>query len=250
MTEHSVDISESTVKRRINEQGMFGRVARKKPFVNYASRMKRLNFVKMYVKEPQSFWNNVLWSDETKINLFGSDGMVRVWRKPGEEYAPVCTVPTVKHGGGRLIFWGCSSARGVGNLVVIKGNIDGLMYRNIMDQNVLQSAKKLKLKKGWHYQQDNDSKHTSIVSRDWIIEKKIKILQWAPYSPDLNPIEHLWSEVERQLKGRHPSNLEELEETVKEIWYGMDPEICAKLVRSIPNRLRKVKKNRGYPTKY
>ncbi|GAV06174.1 hypothetical protein RvY_16201 [Ramazzottius varieornatus] len=120
----------------------------------------------MYVKEPQLFWNNVLWSDETKIHLFGSDGMVRVWRKPGEEYAPVCTVPTVKHGGGRLMFWGCFSARGVENLVVIKGNMDGLMYRNIMDQNVLQSAKKLKLKKGWHYQHDNDPKHTSIVSRD------------------------------------------------------------------------------------
>ncbi|GAV01482.1 hypothetical protein RvY_12188 [Ramazzottius varieornatus] len=122
--------------------------------------------------------------------------------------------------------------------------------QGMFGRNVLQSVKKLKLKKGWHYQHDNDPKHNSIVSRAWIIEKKIKVLQWAPYSPGLNPIEHLWSEVERQLKGRHPSNLEELEETVKETWYGMDPEICAKLVRSIPNRLRKVKKNCGYPTKY
>ncbi len=32
------------------------------------------------------YWNHVLWSDETKINLFGSDGVKRVWRQPGEEY--------------------------------------------------------------------------------------------------------------------------------------------------------------------
>ncbi len=32
------------------------------------------------------YWNHVLWSDETKINLFGSDGVKRVWQQPGEEY--------------------------------------------------------------------------------------------------------------------------------------------------------------------
>jgi hypothetical protein len=32
------------------------------------------------------YWKHVLWSDETKINLFGSDGVKRVWRQPGEEY--------------------------------------------------------------------------------------------------------------------------------------------------------------------
>ncbi len=35
-------------------------------------------------------WNHVLWSDETKINLFGSDGVKHVWRQPGEEYKDKC----------------------------------------------------------------------------------------------------------------------------------------------------------------
>ncbi len=39
-------------------------------------------------------WNHVLWSDETKINLFGSDGVKRVWRQPGEEYKDKCVLPT------------------------------------------------------------------------------------------------------------------------------------------------------------
>ncbi len=44
------------------------------------------------------YWNHVLWSDETKINLFGSDGVKRVWRQPGEEYKDKC-----------VMVWGCMS---------------------------------------------------------------------------------------------------------------------------------------------
>ncbi len=63
------------------------------------------------------YWNHVLWSDETKINLFGSDGVKRVWRQPGEEYKDKCVLPTVKHGGGNVMVWGCMSAAGTGELV-------------------------------------------------------------------------------------------------------------------------------------
>ncbi len=62
------------------------------------------------------YWNHVLWSDETKINLFGSDGVKRVWRQPGEEYKDKCVLPTVKHGGGSVMVWGCMSAAGTGEL--------------------------------------------------------------------------------------------------------------------------------------
>ncbi len=63
------------------------------------------------------YWNLVLWSDETKINVFCSDGVKRVWRKPGEEYKDKCVLPTVKHGGGSVMDWGCMSAAGTGELL-------------------------------------------------------------------------------------------------------------------------------------
>ncbi len=49
------------------------------------------------------YWNYVLWSDETKINLFGSDGVKHVWRQPGEEYKGKCVLPTFKHIGGSVM---------------------------------------------------------------------------------------------------------------------------------------------------
>ncbi len=64
------------------------------------------------------YWNYVLWSDESKIN-FGSDGVKRAWRHPGEEYNDKYVLPTVKHGGGSVIVWGCMSAAGTGELQFI-----------------------------------------------------------------------------------------------------------------------------------
>ena len=63
-----------------------------------------------------TYWKKILWTDETKINLFGSDGIQKIWRKPHEEYKEKCMVPTVKHGGGSVLVWGCMGTQGVGRL--------------------------------------------------------------------------------------------------------------------------------------
>ncbi len=73
------------------------------------------------------YWNHVLCSYETKINLFGSDGVKRVWRQPGEEYKDKCVLPTVKHAGGGVMVWGCMSAAGTGEIQFIKR----IMYANM-----------------------------------------------------------------------------------------------------------------------
>lgn len=59
---------------------------------------------KHFAKDKQTKDMYYLWSDETKINLFGSDGVKGVWRHPGEEYKGKCVLPTVKHGGGMSLF--------------------------------------------------------------------------------------------------------------------------------------------------
>ena len=98
--------------------------------------------------------NKILWSDETKIELFGLNAKRHVWRKPG-------TIPTVKHGGGSIMLWGCFSAAGTGRLVRIEGKMNGAKYREILDENLLQSAQDLRLGRRFTFQQDNDPKHTA-----------------------------------------------------------------------------------------
>ena len=106
-------ISESTVQRRAHEVGLFGRVARKKPYVNKNNRLKRLKYAKEMLRKPLGFWDTIVWSDESKFNLFGSDGRIMVWRSRDEEFDPKCTVPTVKHGGGSVMIWGYFTKKGV-----------------------------------------------------------------------------------------------------------------------------------------
>ncbi len=92
----------------------------------------RKQFAEDKQTKDMDYLNNVLWSDETKINLFGSDGVKRVWRQPGEEYKDKCVLPIVKHGSGSFIAWGCMSASGTGELQFIEGAMNANMYCDIL----------------------------------------------------------------------------------------------------------------------
>ena len=80
-----------------------------------------LVFAKRHLKDPQTMRNKILWSDETKIELFGMNAKLHFWRKHG-------TIPAVKHGGGSIMLWGCFSAAWTGRLVRIEGKINRAKY--------------------------------------------------------------------------------------------------------------------------
>ena len=167
--------------------------------------------------------NKSLWSDETKIELFGLNVKRHVWRKPG-------TITTVKRGGS-IMLWGCFSAAGTGRLVRIEGK-----HREILDGNLLQSAQDLRLGQRFTFQQDNNPKHTAKTTHEWLRVNSLDVLEWPSQSPDLNLIEHLW----RDLKIAVPSNLTELERICREEQEKLPKYCCAKLVASHPIRLRAV----------
>ncbi len=97
---------------------------------------------------------HVLWSDETKINLFGSDGVKRVWRQPGEKYKNKCVLPTVKHGGGSVMVWGCMSSAGTGELQFSEWTMNANIYCDIKKQSMIPSL--WRLGRRAVFQHDND----------------------------------------------------------------------------------------------
>lgn len=100
--------------------GYHSRTPRKKPFISAINKAKRLEFAKNFINKDENFWKNVVFSDESKFNLFGCDGKQKIWRKKNQELLDKNLVPTVKHGGGSVMVWGCMSAAGVGKLVFIE----------------------------------------------------------------------------------------------------------------------------------
>ena len=85
----------------------------------HQNRKARLEFAKKYRGEPVEFWNKVLWTDETKINLYQSDAKVKVWRKEGTAYDEKYTASSMKHGGGSVMTWACTAASETGSLIFI-----------------------------------------------------------------------------------------------------------------------------------
>ena len=90
---------------------------RKKFFVSEKNRKLRLAFAKSNINKNSDYWQKVIFYDENKYNIFGSDSRILVWRKPWEEFRKQNLVPTVKYCGGGVMVWGCMSFAGVGNLI-------------------------------------------------------------------------------------------------------------------------------------
>ena len=114
-----VKVSQSNVWRRLREQQYRSYNTRCKPLIGRKNRKAILEFANKYRDEPQKFWNKVLWTDETNINLYQSDGKAKVWRKKGSAHNPKLASSSVKHGGGSVMAWACMAASGVGSLIFI-----------------------------------------------------------------------------------------------------------------------------------
>ncbi len=106
-------VSPQTIGRTLHQIGLHGCRPRRKPLLKMMHKKAHKQFAEDKQTKVMDYWNHVLWSGETKINLLGSDGVKRVWRQPGEEYKDKCVLPTVKHSGGSVMFWGCMSAKHV-----------------------------------------------------------------------------------------------------------------------------------------
>ncbi|KAF7646092.1 hypothetical protein LDENG_00193750 [Lucifuga dentata] len=124
-----LDIPVSTVRAIIKKYQQHGttaslprsshpeKISRKKPLLSKKNNATQLQFAKEYIGNPEAFWRSILWSEESKIELFGRNENCYVWRKANTAFLKKNLVPTVKHGGGSILVWACFAAGGPGNLV-------------------------------------------------------------------------------------------------------------------------------------
>ena len=244
----NVRVSARTANRSVASDMFQQHSARRVPLISPVNQKIRVEVAKEYLMKPKSFWNRVIWSDETKIELFRTEGKRWVWRFRGESLSPNCTVKKVKHGGVSTMLWGCMSASGVGNLVEITGTMTAAKYVQLLQDNLWVSAQNLGLGTNFVFQQDNDPKHTSKLAKRFFEENQIEVLRWAAQSPDLNVIEHMWAELKRRYGEMTASSKADMLSKLNQIWLQLGAEYARKLVDTIYDRCIAVIEMKGGAT--
>ena len=198
-------------------------------------------------------WVRVIWSDESKISIFGSDGINYVRRRSGEDLLPECTLVTMKHPISVMV-WGCMTRDAVVHIHIVDGILNAKKYQeNILEAKLLPSIDDLFEGKTETcvFQQDSATCHTAKTVKNWFKAKKINDLKWPGNSPDLNLIENLWSRLKKLVRKEKPGNKRKLiEAIIKSRFHVISTEDLGNLVNSMPSRIAAVIKNNEYPTKY
>jgi transposase len=245
----NITISVSSVKNALNSLNKYAFSPRKKPLLSKKNIKARFEFSKLILKTSFEDIKQIVFSDESKFELFGSKNDAFVWREPGLGLDEQYLTPTVKFGGGSLMVWGCFSYNGVGKLHFIDGIMDAAEYCSILSDNLFASVKKLKMN-SFIFQQDNDPKHTSKLAKSFFVEKNVEVLPWPAQSPDMNPIENLWAIVKARVADLEPKNKDELKKAIKEAWESITFKTTNKLVVSFKKRAKLLYKAKGHHIDY
>ena len=136
--ELGISLHVDTIRKRAHEVGLFERVSRKKPYVNKSNPGKRLKFGKKMLEKPMDFWKNVVWSDESKFNLLGSDGKVVVWKTLHEEFVQYLR-------SNAAVVWSCFIRQRIGKLCLLDDIMNRFYCRDILEQNLQSSINHVRL---------------------------------------------------------------------------------------------------------
>ncbi|XP_053999879.1 transposable element Tcb2 transposase [Hylaeus anthracinus] len=214
---NDTQISVRTVRKRLGDFNLRGRKPPKKPLLSSRNQKRRLAFAKAHKHWTSEDWQKVLFSDESKFIRVCSDGIRYVRRRIGESLKTRCVLKTLKHGGGNVVVWACFSRSGPGPICRINGIVDRFQYMDIL-KNIMLPFARNNMSDDFIFQNDNNPKHTAQVVKQFFQEENITVLPCPSQSPDINPIENLWSIIKTTVPGYKPKNLNELYSTIETAW--------------------------------
>ena len=107
-----ISVSKDTTSRALYRTGFHSRSPRKVPLLKTKHVKDQLKFVETHEKKGMQFCEKVIWSDETKVELFGRSIATSVWWKNGTAFKKYNTIPTFKFGDDSIVICGCFFTQG------------------------------------------------------------------------------------------------------------------------------------------
>ncbi len=225
-------MSKNTIINRLNQNAYAYKNPPFKPLLTDEHKKARYEWA---LEHRDTKWENVAFTDETSL-WEGSSGYRR-WVNTKDDR----DVDTVKKYTYKVHVWGCIW-KNQKRIHIFEGNMTGEIYRDILEGNIQDlflSDEKLIL------QDDNDSKHRSLIVRQWKADYQIKSLNWPSNSPDLNPIENIWAILKRKVNETCPVSKDEYIKYIEEKWCEITEETIINTIGSMPNRIQMVIENKG-----
>lgn len=237
-----------TVRRRMNEVGLRSHVKRFEQELTAEHRRNRVQWAQDYSRWTDEDWATVMWSDH-KLFILGHHGREYVNCPAGHSRDPRYTQQAPKLEGA-VWLWGSICQLGLGHAELYVGDLDARQYQSILSLNLKRSARVFWPNSHWWYQQDRASPHTAGTTSLWFNRNGIDCIDWPSKSPDLNPIENLWSDLERRVYAHNPRTMEELEHWIGVEWADTDLDHVARMCSNMRQRLQLVMAYEGHRIPY
>ena len=222
-----------TVYRHLKRRGLTHKKATIVSSLKKADLSRRLEWAH---EHRATDWRHVIFTDETTFAL----------NKPQYGWAPrssriqqksQCYDP-------KLQIWGSICELDKVHFTFYEGSLTSNKYVEILGSELLPEARKL-LGKNWILQQDGARAHTANHSMNFLKGERVRVLSWPARSPDLNPIENLWSVLKHNVYQRNPQDIKELRMCVEEEINNIDQELVSSLASSMQNRIEMLIENEG-----
>ena len=259
--EANVDVHKNTLYRMLKEEGITNWLARKRPLITPEVAAKRLQWAKKHQNWSWEEWSKIIWSDECSLERGKGGRRIWVFRSPYEKYNQEMICPYKKGKDISVMIWGAIHGDGRSDVVIMdrdpdseKSGYTANSYLTVLNDQLPQTWQP-----GMTFMQDNASIHTAKKVKKWFEDEGIPVIDWPPYSPDLNPIEHLWAQLKQWINDNHPELNEmgkseeayqQLFSAIREGWDAIAHEAIEKLVKGMDDRVNAVLAAGGWYTRF
>lgn len=242
VTHHPV--SARTIRRRLQQSGLSAR----RPLLRLPLTQNHRRLRRQWCDERRMWtaeWNEIVFTDESRFCLQHHDGRIRVWRHRGERMLNSCVMHRHTGPAPGIMVWGGIGYHSRTPLVRIAGTLNSQRYiSEVLEPVVLPYLQGLPTA---IFQQDNARPHVARIVQGFFVNRQIELLPRPARSPDLSPIENMWSMVAQRLTQitSPAATPDQLWQRVEAAWSAVPQEHIQSLFESMPRRVAAVISNNG-----